>query len=169
MSDLKLGNIIEDQQNRVAPVSSNETLYPGQHVGLLDGSVTEVGTLTKCIGIVDPFLSHKVTPGQKFWLFLYPQTVTSLRHEWTHPAFTQVSIPNLEAVSKAWLSNIAQQCGVSYERMIEAVDKDDYIPMGQNERYKTVIDGVLDEFQKHCEVVLGRKLGTRPYPFSCSC
>jgi hypothetical protein len=36
---------------------------------------------------VDPFLADPVQPGQMFWLFLYPQTITGLRHVWEHLAF----------------------------------------------------------------------------------
>lgn len=40
-------------------------------------------------GIVDPYLEESVQPGQYYFLFLYPGTVTGLRHVWTHPSFSE--------------------------------------------------------------------------------
>lgn len=89
-----LGQLIKDDDRRrdaihiaVAPVTAVAALTPGQHVGLIANNTEQVGPTDNCIGIVDPFLQHGVEPGQRFWLFLYPNTVTSLRHYWTHPAF----------------------------------------------------------------------------------
>jgi hypothetical protein len=38
-------------------------------------------------GVVDPFLTANVKPGEWFWLFVTPGSVCSLRHVWTHAAF----------------------------------------------------------------------------------
>ena len=57
----------------VAPVTATESLQPGQHVGLASpGDTDRVGPSDSPIGIVDPYLTDCVEPGERFWLFLYP-------------------------------------------------------------------------------------------------
>lgn len=71
----------------VAPVVAQHCIPPGYHVAINGkGEAFDDGP-ENAIGIVDPFRKEWVDPGETFWLFLLPGTVTHLRHAWNHPAF----------------------------------------------------------------------------------
>lgn len=93
MNEPNIGQLCDDLAKRdaihvaVAPVIAGEALAPGDHVGRSIGGVFFILSPINCLGIVDPFLKSQVKKGEKFWLFLYPKSTTSLRHVWEHPAF----------------------------------------------------------------------------------
>lgn len=172
MDTLRLGHIITGEQHRdavhvaVAPVIASERLAPGQHIGFI-GEV--VGVVKSPIGIVDPFLVGPVFRGDRFWLFLYPGSITSLRHDWAHPAF--VNRKDALSDAEARLRVFAETADLTYDRLLEAAS--DYIDNG---RY--LIDGgrwegfnTPDHFWDDYEAVTGKKVDDddRGSFFSCSC
>jgi hypothetical protein len=98
----------------VAPVVAAHNLNPGTHVSLDENGRAVMDGL--CLGIVDPFLKGTVLAGERFWLFLYPGTITTLRHHWEHPAFVEPAEPAVDKVAEShkWLDEFASTFARSY-------------------------------------------------------
>lgn len=185
--DAKLGQIIDNVDAArdaihiaIAPVTADTRLHPGQHVGLI-GDGDKVADVPGSIGIVDPFLTGPVNAGERFWLFLYQNTITSLRHAWTHPAFegegvgSEAPVSPAAAISfrvagEAWLRNCADELDISYRDLMDAADdwiaSHDYYVF--RDRDTPSLD--TDKFWQAWEHVTGRRAPEdRPAFFSCTC
>lgn len=170
----KLGKIIQGEERRdathvaVMPVVATGTLKPGQHVAFLGGGT--VGPGAETIGVVDPFLKAPVEDVQRFWLFLYPDTITGLRHEWTHPIFDG----DTKAASLAWIEAFARTMEMTGQRLLDAANR--YVECGDwtydnSERYKDADYSQLPTFWRHYEIVTGNTadVDKTDMPFTCSC
>ena len=173
-----LGQILKGNEERdavhiaIVPVIASELLPPGQHIGLIEDSDDRVGVSRKPIGIVDPFLKRDVKQGQRFYMFLYPGTITSLRHSWTHPAFRNEREQIFQAGNEAsnrWLGDYATEVDLTYGELIAAAIG--YVKYGNY-----ISDGgkwegmyVPDEFWDHFENVTGIRNENKGSFFSCSC
>ena len=132
--DLKLGQLIPPGANvvrdaihiAVAPVVAGEKLKPGAIVHLSkDGIAFNYGKNAPDVspGIVDPFLDclyvHK---GERFWLYLFPNTITGLTHTWSHPAFPDTAPTWQEkANAKSILGEYACQFGMSIGNFVDSI------------------------------------------------
>jgi len=176
-----LGTIIGEGAGRdaihvaVEPVQAGQLLGAGDHVRIVDGRAQLVN-VGEGIGIVDPFLDVSVWPGERFWMLLYPRTITSLRHVWSHPAFDDAPEPVApepvapdKAASEAWLEDFCSNYGLSYEHLLEAAynydDGDDYLTIIGEDASGEIPNGVWH----HLGIVTGKKFKTCPTYFSCSC
>jgi hypothetical protein len=181
MQELRLGQIITGHHQRdaihiaVAPVTAGHKLSPGAHVMVRGTSAFHANNIEIAgIGVVDPFLTTTIEPGQRFWLFLYPNTITSLRHEWAHPAFS-ISGYGVASESEKWLRDFAHQVDADYDEMMSVAESHtregwgDYLCEGG----KWEGQGTPTEFWEHFKNVTGKsphdtKSGS-PGIFSCSC
>lgn len=177
MDTLGLGKIIEGERHRdaihvaVAPVTAAERLSPGQHIGLIGGGEM-AGVSNSPVGIVDPYLPGPVFKGDRFWLFLYPYTVTSLRHEWEHPAFTERPASQ-KSESAEWIEGFIRdrEIGVSYDQLIAGANA--YLDTGEWMSDGCIYgsESIPDEFWDHFEAATGRKVlpESRGTFLHCSC
>lgn len=169
---------------------SQEHLFPGQSVGIVKefgGGDMEVSSTATPIGIVDPFLNHSVSRTTRFWVFLFPRTITGLSHRWTHPSFGEngdeekelvYATPNAKAASEQWLRNFCNASDApSYLSVLARAERvadgesgsdydDDYLHFDGQEAHGPI----PPEFWDHVSVVLGQRiLGPKARYFSCGC
>lgn len=157
----------------IAPVVASQTLTPGCHVGLDDEGKANCFVANK-IGIVDPYLTESVRGGQRFYLFLYPNTVTSLRHEWTHPAFGPSEPNKGMSDSELWLRNYATKVNSydapdeAFQRLIDGLKTRELFFHGSDLHGRYDLDDE-EELRHHAERYLGTPIKWDAFSFSCSC
>ena len=173
----------------ISAVAGDE-LFPADDVGIAsttqDGEGEPVARTdaAKLIGIVDPFLKSSAKAGQRFWLFVYPRTITGLKHVWTHPdvasqlsaapvkpEYGPLDVQNSEDWLQDYCRNTLDTSYVAFMRTMTDLRPNDL-------KHDTIcldndISGnrdIPDEMWHHIEVVSGRKFtGKRPSFFHCAC
>lgn len=171
---IPVGQLITSPQSKdaihvsVAPVKALHVLLPGQRVGLTATGLAS-SKAKPILGVIDPFLEDPVLPSQECWLFLLPGSVTGLRHDWYHPAFSGApgavaspeSPPPPDAVeveaSVEWIRDWAKGVGMAYSSAIDAAKE--YLIHGTI-YYRSDSSWVDPEFWDHYERVTGTKVVT---------
>lgn len=106
------------------PAIAKEPLDPSERVGYRDGYADKS---YEHIGIVDPFLDEMVWTGEKFWILLFPRTITGLRHLWTHPNPYLQDLGNTDVSAKekakAYLYEVANETiGITLDEFLAGLD-----------------------------------------------
>lgn len=177
VSNTIVGKLLSGPEERdaihvaVAPVIAACRLSPGQRIDFVSKDDRErvCAALFNPVGIVDPFLNAHVVIGDRFWMFLFPQTITSLKHNWTHPAFDAPTL--LSLAHEDWIRNFAASIPLDYDELMQGArewlrDKEYLCFGGLLEGYS-----VPDEFWDHYEKVTATVVTpeNRGSFFTCSC
>ena len=182
--DLGLGKIIEPGREvhrdaihvAVIPMTATVLLLSGNRVN------AQGLPIAPHVGIVDPFLPDVVQPGQRYWLWLFPGTVTGMRHHWQHPAFAEQTTPAAVPVpakgvaeSEAWLRQYAvdhnpyiNDPNKAFAHLIDGLKHDEVFYRGTDLYGLDELDDA-DELRHHAEQYLGIRIDWSNFSFSCSC
>lgn len=181
MSDPLLGQFPNPYAQRdavhvaIIPVTASYELTPGERIGVteVNGVFLSVTHTMKPIGIVDPFLTRNVKPGERFYLCLFPGTVYGMRHHWLHPQFQAKAEADdgKKEMARLVIQRFADDAGLGFDHMIDAandyLDNSKYLCEGGRWHGFYLDDSFWDAF----EAFTGREVPSddRGSFFSCSC
>jgi hypothetical protein len=182
--EVKIGQLLTANEQKdaihiaVAPVTANEEIMPGDEIGFIDSAAGLVGDCDKPIGIADPFLKRAIKKGERFYLFLFPNTVTGMRHEWQHPAFTTaMQASDKAADARRWIEQLAENIGDPFDtfdllmaHVQNCIDGGSHFTEHGHESMRSIWYENEEQFWKHFETLTGNK---KPHKymsvFCCSC
>jgi len=164
-------------------VVDDDWIRPGEHVAFVPGSKDRVRSVrADGIGIIDPFLNDgkPLVKEDRVWLFLYPNTIHGLRHDWVCESIDgKQSVPLAQTVSvevensEEWIRSFADEHSLDYESLISSAarGRDSVIANDDFGRYD-IDDRDYELFWHHLEVITGRKFDEdhrESVSWSCSC
>lgn len=179
-----IGKLLNDEATRdavhiaVLPVISHQTyIYPGELVKLVFGTTNRVIRTsvndTQSIGVADPFLKEPAAEGERFFVFIHPNTISGMRHIWTHPQIDNVQPP--ANASELWLRQFADRWNFDYNQLISGaqIGEGEYaVAGGQDLHGAGGLGADHDLFWSHLENLTGKKFDVQhrqAFGWSCSC
>lgn len=160
----------------IMPVILDNWCVPGNSVKFCYGSKERVKTCEPedAVGVIDPFVSYRdCEAGSRVWMFLRPNTITGLRHEWTHPE-VDAPIAPVANESETWLHLFADKWNFDYEDMISiGICGGHWITAhGVDLHGPHELGADLDQFWKHLSILTGKTftdVHKESVGWSCSC
>lgn len=151
----------------VIAVIAGEDLSAGTQVA--KGANEHYFKSTKSVGIVNPF-SGRVKKGDLFWLMLNPNTITGMRHNWTHPDFNELPNNYVKIGVQQVINKFADYLNLDFNDLISIAQNylnNDRYEYDNSENYK---DLDWSEFWQAYNILFPNEVITDNFaPFTCSC
>ena len=163
----------------VCPVIVDGFLRAGERVKFVPGSTERVTSWNyegDLIGVIDPFVESYVTTGERCWLFLLPNSITGLRHVWTHPSFPDPAQPPVDnkitekQFAEHWLRGFADRYQTNYDALVKGAVSGEGVCFGDDLEYGDFRYG--SEFWRYINIVSGREFSEEHVEntnFRCAC
>lgn len=158
----------------VVPLVAGEKLNPGESFKNRNGAAMAIHCRYRD-GVVDPFLQAPLEKGDRFWAFLNPGSITSLRHSWTHPSFDdKKELWECEEDHYAWLVKFAKKHGFNLDELLSIGDEENPFTGGLT-KWGDFDDDFYEEKSllfEHLEAYLNKRISEEIKDnvyFSCTC